>query len=224
MTTQSKVDALCRKIYQEVSNFDPISNALSYDIGFEILMGKPFYEPHVLFIGYQPGDGNMSPLQAREAGYERDWVSEEKCQFATESWMLARKIRSIFGDNNLHILERCVGINALYIRAKNINEYNTVFDYKSRKIIKSFCKAQNEKIIKAIKPNKIIVLGFGTMDIFGNSNYDIVDDKGKPITKIAEIFGVQSLVVKHLTGARFSKNEYLITTQRIRNFLNINFL
>lgn len=220
-SSQNNVDAICRDIYREVASFPPIAEALGPDIGFEILMGKPFLEPYVLFIGYQPGDGHLSPVEAREAGYERDWVSEGRSQYATESWLLAKKLRAIFGEKNFHLLERSVGINAIYIRARNIIEYNTKISVFNRKKIQDFCRNKNEFIIKIIKPKKIVVLGFGTMDVFAASDPDVVGENGKSVTKIGEICGIQALAVRHLTGARFSTMDYRLAQERIRNFLNL---
>ena len=220
--SQANVDAICRDIYRETASFPPIAAALSPEIGFEILMGQPLYKAPVLFIGYQPGDGALSPAEAREAGYERDWVIGGKSQYATESWLLARKLRAIFGEKNLHLLDRSVGLNAIFIRAKNVIAYNAQIDALDRKRIEAFCKEKNELIINTIQPKKIVVLGFGTMNVFGASEKDVVGENSKAVTKLAEICGIQALAVRHLTGARFTTKDYKLAQDRIRNFLNLD--
>ena len=219
--SQGEIDAVCRQLYSEVAAFPPIAAVLGADIGFEILMGQPFYEPPVLFIGYQPGDGALSPLEAREAGFEKDWVFKGRSQYSTESWLLATKLRGIFGPNNISLLDRSVGLNAIYIRARNVASYRKTVKLADRKMIQDFCREKNDFLIKTIKPKKIVVLGFGTMDVFGSSIPDVVGDNKKPVTKIGDVFGVNALAVRHLTGARFSANDYILVKDRIREFIGL---
>lgn len=218
---QSQIDDICRDIYTDTSNFPPIKRILGDQFGFEILMGRPFVEAPVLFIGYQPGNWALSVSQARHAGYESDWVENEKSQYATANWRLAVRLRGIFGPENISLLEKCVGLNAIYIRSKSVLDYNLSVNLEDRRLIQSHCFNCNQQIINLLKPKKIIVIGFGTMDVFGESTPDLLGNNDRCLTKLGSICDQEALAVRHLTGARFSAADYDLTVNRIKKFLEL---
>ena len=217
---QSEIDAACRNIYAETSKCSPIAPILGDQFGFEILMGRPFIEAPVLFIGYQPGNWALSVSQARHAGYERDWVVNDKSQYATENWRLAIKLRAIFGPEKISVLERSVGLNAIYVRAKNVLQYTKSVTLGDRKLIQSYCFNCNQQIIQLIRPKKIIVIGFGAMDVFGPSTPDVLGYDNRCLTKLGLICDKEALAIRHLTGARFTAADYALTANRIRKYLD----
>ena len=219
---QLEIDAACRMIYAQTSEFPPVKRILGDQFGFEILMGRPFIEAPVLFIGYQPGNWALSVSQARHAGYERDWVVNDKSQYATENWRLAIKLRAIFGPENISVLEKSVGLNAIYVRAKNVLQYTKSVTLDDRKLIQSYCINCNQQIIQLIKPKKIIVIGFGAMDVFGPSTPDVLGYDNRCLTKLGLICDQEALAIRHLTGARFTSADYAATTDRIRKFLELS--
>lgn len=220
--TQSEIDAICRNIYKNTSKCSPITHLLGEEFGFEILMGPPFNETPVLFIGYQPGNWALSVAEARSAGYESSWVVNSKSQYATENWRLAIKLREIFKPANMELLEQSVGLNAVYVRSKNIQHYNRSVSLEDRKLIQNYCLKCNQEIIQLIKPKKMIVIGFGTMDVFGPSTADLLGHNNRCLTKLGSIFDHDTLAVRHLTGARFKTSDYDFTVQRVKKFLEIS--
>lgn len=219
---QKEIDSFCRDVYIKTAEFPPIRKILGEAFTFEVLMGQPFKEAPVLFMGYQPGEWRLSPTEARLAGYETDWVVNGKSQYATEDWMLAKRLRSVFGPNNLHLLEKSVGLNAIFVRAPNIASYNKALSVADRKQIQRFCLTQNEDMIRIIKPKKILTLGFGTMDVFGPSRADLLGNDKRALTKMGFICEQETLAVRHLTGARFTASDYQLTVNRIREFLQLS--
>ena len=220
--TQSEIDAICRNIYKNTRKCSPITHLLGEEFGFEILMGPPFNETPVLFIGYQPGNWALSVAEARSAGYESSWVVNSKSQYATENWRLAIKLREIFKPANMELLEESVGLNAVYVRSKNIQHYNRSVSLEDRKLIQNYCFNCNKEIIQLIKPKKIIVIGFGTMDVFGPSTADLLGHDNRCLTKLGIICDQEVLAVRHLTGARFTSDDYALTADRLRDFLELS--
>ena len=220
--TQSEIDAFCRNIYEKTSKYSPIARMLGNEFGFEILMGPPFIEAPVLFLGYQPGNWGLSIEKARSAGYEKSWVVKGKSQYATASWLLAKKLRKIFEKGNKLLLEQSVGLNAIYVRAKNVQEYTKLVSLEDRKLIQEYCFKCNQEIIQLIKPKKIIVIGFGTMDVFGPSTPDLLGHDNRCLTKLGSICDQEALAIRHLTGARFKTADYDLTVERIKRFLEIS--
>ena len=143
MQTDNEAEALCRRIYIKTKDI--------YDgpgkLGFQILYGPPFREAPILFIGYQPGTGLKSPEEEREYGSEDGWPSV--CEFATENWVLAKKMRRMFGRE---LLQQCVGINAIFVRSPSLEHYREYVTLEFRREIEKFCLVQVTEIGKSWKP------------------------------------------------------------------------
>jgi hypothetical protein len=202
--TQIEINELCLSIYAETRAFTPIRElCASQDrpTGFEVLMGPPFKSAPLAFIGYQPGDWKTGPEEARAKGYENCWVTS-RCQYVTESWLLARRIQTMFPPE---ILNRSVGLNAIFVRAKNVGRYEAQVPKDVRRLIKDYCLRQVKRILDAIEPQKIVVVGFSTMDLFGPTEA-IPSDSGRKMLGVGKVFGRPAFVTPHLTGARGYSN------------------
>lgn len=202
--TQSEIDELCLGIYAETRAFGPIRElCASQDrpTGFEVLMGPPFKSAPLAFIGYQPGDWKTGPEEARAKGYEKCWVTS-RCQYVTERWLLARRIQTMFPPE---ILERSVGLNAIFVRARNVERYDAQVPNEVRRVIKDYCLNQVKRILDAIEPKKIVVIGFSTMDLFGPTEA-VPSGGGRRMLGVGRVFGRPAFVTPHLSGARGYSN------------------
>jgi hypothetical protein len=154
VNTQKNARLNCRKIYKDAQTFfDRIPRPRNY--GFKILYAPPFYQPPILFIGYQPGGDDDDWEREAARGSDKNWPAV--CEYATESWKLAKVMRHMFGRV---FLESCVGVNAIFIRSPTVTDYNRAFDKKTRAQIKTFCLASVVHIVEAIVPQKIVAIGF----------------------------------------------------------------
>ena len=191
-----ELEAFCRSIYRETSENEAIVAAREqHNLGFDILMGPPRLKPEIAFIGYQPGEWTMSVAEARMAGYEEWWV-EEQCQYATAKWKLAKRLRDMFTAERL---ENCVGLNAIFVRARSIAEYQKVpIDVRHR--IRTFCLAQVDRMLRAMEPKKIVVIGFETMKLFGRAQPCDVN-AGKVLVRGGEVFQRRAFATPHLSAA-----------------------
>ena len=205
--TQDQIDQHCLRLYDETRAFKPIADlclAPGAKMGFEILMGPPYKNAPLLFIGYQPGDWLEGPQAARAKGYESSWVSKS-CQYAHEQWALARRMRKMFG---LYpgMLERSVGLNAVFVRAKNIDEYKALVAADARQLIEEFCLKKVQTIIDLIEPLKIVVIGFSTMEVFLEPVETISAIGLRRILGRGRVFGRPAFVTPHLSAARGYSN------------------
>jgi hypothetical protein len=218
---QEEINNACLNIYRETREFEPF-RLLREQTGatFEVLMGPPFRNPHCLFIGYQPGNWELSPEQARAAGYENSWVTDE-CHYANANWYLAQQIRKIYGEKNLPLLHRSVGLNAIFLRASNEKEY-LEHPEGLRNQIETFSLAKVSNIVDLLEPNRIVVIGFNTMKLLGNSNPDVLRLNGTPMTRIGEVFNRPALATFHLSSVRFLRtDERNHLYERVREFLEL---
>jgi hypothetical protein len=216
-TAQNSSEKICRQIYEKTGSFyKEISNDLKDDPGFQILYGPPFFETPVLFLGYQPGKGCKTALEERKYGSERRWP--KRTEFATECWPLAVNLRRMFGGE---FLERCVGTNAIYIRANSLDDYNKYVDDKLRAKIGEFCFPLVEQMLSAIQPRLVVAIGFATLNLFGGGDADEKSAKsGRVLTRTGQIFGRDALGVLHLTGARISNQDRETISCRIKSSIN----
>jgi hypothetical protein len=164
VSTRAVVEAKCQEIYGEAQTFfDRIPHPKYY--GFKILNAPPLWRPRILFIGYQPGGGSDAFELESSLGSDKHWPAT--CEYATACWKLAKQMRQMFERK---FLEQCVGTNAIFLRSPTVNEYRSNYDKNRRTEIKRFCLGQVDRIIEAIDPQKIVAIGFGTLNQIGRAH------------------------------------------------------
>jgi hypothetical protein len=207
------LEKLCLDIYAETRQFCSATNIPG--MGFEILMGPPFREPPIAFIGYQPGEWKLSPEEARLEGYEDGWVTN-CCHYADQTWPLARRLQEMFGPR---LLEQCVGLNAIFVRAANIASYNATVPKSVRHSISDFCLPQVQRLLDVIAPKTIFVIGHRTLDLFGGGTPSTTSVKGRHLIKTGTVFGRKALAMIHLTGGRISREDRSTITTALQHEL-----
>jgi hypothetical protein len=195
---QREIDTFFRNVYEQTNSFyDTIKSGMGEAaLGFKILYGPPFANPPLLFLGYQPGGDKEDKINEKS-----EWPSN--CEYATESWPLARQMQKMFGKETL---EKSVGINAIFFRAPSVEKYKEI-NPELRKRISNYCIPQVKQIIRAIKPQKIVAIGLDTLMLFDTSTTDIKNEKGRTIAKLAQIAGYPTIGTLHLSGARISNED-----------------
>lgn len=210
MSPQESAESKCREIYGEARDFfDQFPIVPNY--GFKILYAPPLYQPPILFIGYQPGGADDDCYIETAKGADKRWPT--RCEYATESWKLAKQMRAMFGPR---FLEECVGINAIFLRAKTAHDYKSTVKMGTRKQIEAFCLVRVRQIVEAIDPKKIVAIGFDTLNLFGASAPDLINEKGRTLTRIGEVAGRTAIATLHLSGARISGPDLVRIRDRVR--------
>jgi hypothetical protein len=196
---------VAKDIYRQTKCFHPISELCQKQhMTYEVLMGPPHGTPPIAFIGYQPGEWELTPEQARAAGYEDCWV-KSVCHYAEAKWRLAIRLRDIFGAPFLH---RCVGLNAIFVRAQNIDAYAQAVPPRTRKLIADFCLAKVRLLLDAIDPRNIVVIGHGTLDLFGGGTPLLRNERNEALIKRGIVSGRPAYSIPHLTGARIRRADF----------------
>ncbi len=132
-----------------------------HDHGFKILYSPPCLEPPVLVIGLQPG-GDVSHMRAEEL--RQPSPSNE---YLSGSWTLAAELRKRFGPAYLH---GAVGTNAIFFRAPNWKEWQGL-EQRLRTLLEAFCVGENNRLIRAMRPKQILLLGWDALDLMGGSGF-----------------------------------------------------
>jgi hypothetical protein len=163
--------------------------------GYKILYGPPYQNAPIMFIGYQPG-GKGTEADRRE---DARWPSV--LSYATESWPIARKMQAIWSKK---FLAQCVGLNAIFVRAPSAAIYRKEFNG-TREAIEKFCLGQVNTLVQAINPQKIVVIGLSTLDLFGGGQPVLRNAKGRVLVKEGVVAGRSAYAIMHLSGAQISK-------------------
>ena len=189
-----------REIYRQTRcNFDKVMSGKEH-YAFKILYAPPSKRPPILFVGYQPGGGEDDYKREMARGTDKHWPAE--CEYAHENWPLARLMRDMFGRT---CLERCQGINAIFVRWPSQAGYARAFDAETLNQIEKFCLARVIRVIEVINPQKIVAIGFKALKLFGtNCADDLQNERGRTLTRIGTVAGRPAIGVLHLSGARIS--------------------
>lgn len=163
----------------------------------------PVHQTPFLFIGYRRGGGADDFKYETHLGSHLTWPPES--EYATASWSLARHMRNMF--HPAVNLERCVGLNAIFLRCPNITEYTQNLDTETRQKVERFCLERVHRIIDAIDPQKIVTIGFSTLKLFGGTEPHAINAKGRVLTRGGQIGGRGAIAMLHLSGARISKED-----------------
>ncbi|HKW34172.1 MAG TPA: hypothetical protein VJN92_14265 [Candidatus Acidoferrum sp.] len=200
---EKDAERLCNLIYSETKAFYETIADRCENQGFQILLGPPFVEAPILFIGYQPGRGLKSPEEERQYGSEDRWPS--RCEYVTEDWALARNMRLMFPQE---LLERCVGLNAIFVRSPNAQHYRSRVEAKLRREIEVFCLVSIGRILAALRPKLVVIFGFETLALFGESTPVLRSGKsGRVLARTARVAGRQAVGTLHLSGAHISRQD-----------------
>jgi hypothetical protein len=186
-------------VYAKTRGFSPIAVECR-ELGFEVLLGPPHESPPIAFIGYQPSQGKLTAEQARAEEYEDHWPPV--CEYATKNWPLACVMKKMFGEQ---LLEKCVGLNAIFVRVRSIPSYTKEVPASTRALIETFCLDQVKRMVNAIDPMRVIIIGFATAQLFDKQwRPRLVSPNGRILMREGSVFGRDAIATLHLTGSWIS--------------------
>lgn len=201
------IEQLCRSVYSETASlYDHLVPKMGERaLGYKILYGPPKVRAPILFLGYQPGGSKCDARKGELDGERVGWPQE--CEYATAKWLLAQKMREIWGAE---LLAECVGLNLIFFRARSIKEWKRVpLDVLAE--AKAHSREKAALLVGALQPQKIVVIGLGAFDLmtktFGATSRSIVRPAERDLIRGADLCGIPSLGTIHLTGARLSSDE-----------------
>lgn len=201
---------VCR-IYADTKEFYEktiVPQLKSAALGFRVLYGPPVINAPYLFLGYQPGGGTKDFDESQHIRWP------EKCVYASRCWPLAKQICLIWDKA---LVEQCTGLNAIFFRSPNIKAWKSL---KSgiREPAEQFSLLKAEKLIRLLRPQRIVIVGLGTVDMLPlkHSKTVFMSAKGRPrrVLVKGELWGLPAFGIIHLSGARLSKDDMC----RLKNF------
>ena len=170
-----------------------------HDHGFKILYGPPRFEPGVLVVALQPGGDayHVKGAELRQPSMTNEYLSE--------SWPLASELRKRFGTA---YLQEAVGTNAIFFRAPSWAEWQRV-ERGLRTQLEIFSLSQNKRLIRAIKPKQILLLGWDTLELMGGTGFrELVANKPvnnrprrKRLLQSGKIDGIPAFAIPHPSAA-----------------------
>ncbi len=210
--------AVCRAIYGEVAQFYA---ALAPRLGeaargYEILYGPPLCRPPVLFVGTQPGGTRVS--QHRERGADLGGAWPEGCEYATAPWPMAVRMRAMFGAA---LLSRCTGTNAVFLRAPDVATYRREVPAGLRREVAGFCAARVERMVRAMRPERVVAIGFDSLAAFGPSEPVLWSASGRALLRTGAVAGQPAIATLHLTGAWMSVPDRRAMTEGLLDWLGL---
>jgi len=123
-------------------------------------------------------------------------------------------MQKMFG---VELLARCIGTNAIFVRAPSVEKYMAEFRAAHHNIAR-FCTAEINTLIEVVKPKRIVTIGLSTLSLFGPAETDLKSRRGRALTKVGKIAGYDALAVLHLTGARISSADRELIAARVLEF------
>ena len=189
----------CRKVYEETNAvYSQSKQRLGVnDLGFKILYGPPHQNAPILFIGDQPGGA----VKDEKEDERFSWPNV--CEYATETWHLAKNMRAMFG---LTLLKDCVGVNTNFFRAPNVKTWQKI-PAVVRNALEQFSREKLLEIIRITNPKQIVVIGLGTLDKFGPTTPNLSSANGRVLVKRGQLDGWPAISTLHLSGAQISGDD-----------------
>ncbi|MEP9349319.1 hypothetical protein [Xanthobacter sp. KR7-225] len=190
-------EEVCRDIYQETrALYARHSSALGeHDFGFRILYGPPLVHAPILFLGLQPGGGRESASAGRLNGEHEGWPLQ--CDYATADWDLAERLRGVWTKTCLH---DCTGLNVNFFRAPSARDWRRV-PRETRTSLEKFCLERAETIVRALAPQRMVVLGLGTLPRLTDAENVALGEGGRILARKTHLWGAPTFSVLHPTGA-----------------------
>ena len=191
-------ESTCRAVYAETAAFHAalLPRLASAARGYEILYGPPLLAPPILFIGTQPGGTRVSHHRAHGADLGGTWP--DGCEYATASWPMAVHLRAMFGAP---LLSRCTGTNAVFLRAPDTATWRREVPAPLRREIAAFCRARVERMVRAMRPQRIVAIGFDSLSAFGPAEPALRSPSGRTLLRTGTVCGRPATATLHLTGA-----------------------
>jgi hypothetical protein len=197
-----KLDTVVQDIYSKTYQLWEATRsqlAQCNDHGFKILYGPPRFQIPVLVIGVQPGGdaSNVKDAELRQPSITNEYLSE--------SWPLAVELRRRLGSV---YLQDAVGTNAIFFRAPTWAQWQTI-DRGLRLQLETFSLDQTKRLISAMQPKQILLLGWDALDLMGGRGFqELVANRPrsagprrKRLLQSGKIEGIPAFAIPHPSAA-----------------------
>lgn len=201
---QQELDAVVKDVYSRTYQLWTEKRARltkNHDHGFKILYSPPRLEPSALVIGLQPA-GNVSHM--REAELQ---TPSETNEYLSESWKLAVALRERSRFSAAY-LQGVVGTNAIFFRSPNFDVW-TKIESELRVELENFCVNENKRLIQAMLPKQILLLGWDALALMGGTGFhELIAHtpihgrrRRKRLLQSGKIMGIPAFAIPHPSQA-----------------------
>ncbi len=216
---QADLDAYCQQVYQRIKRawLDMPPSFTTKECRFSILYGPPIFNPDIMIIGTNPG---YNPADLYDAEIDT-WPSEN--EYWIKNWPLAKKLRKFFSAAGIeHVLKKSVGTNFLFFKSRAIESDSKGLCWgdnpiKLRKDLEEICLTEVRRLVDKVQPKLIVVLGFGVFDKYCIVSQDVHSPTGDVIGRSGTFCGVNTIGIKHPTGARVSDANMTLVIEHIKS-------
>lgn len=204
MLSLSDADSIFSQIYAETRSHYLASSVQlgAAALGFRILYGPPVLHAQYVFLGFQPGGRQDESNEGQHEGWpDQSW-------YAHSDAILARRLRYVFGIETIDHS----GLNMIFFRAPNIQAWDGI-EKKIRSDLEEFCLERVLRIIEALQPRHLVIIGLGTFERLTGTKGDTVLQiaQGARLAVRGKFGGFPTSGIVHLSGARVSsKNQFLL--------------
>jgi hypothetical protein len=153
---------------------------------------------YILFLGLNPGGGLVDAEQGELIGERKSWPLEH--EYEKQDYILAKRIRKIWENNKI---QNSVALNQLFFRSPGIGAWKqNTLPVDSRKNAEKFCLNNCEKMIRAINPKEVIMIGLSTLSrsVFIEHELKLGERRRRLVVK-GNLWGFPAYSVIHLSGS-----------------------
>jgi hypothetical protein len=193
-------EAVCERVSAEMHAFYAKNREALGNRGYRVMYGPPVMNPPILFIGYQPGGAGPGDDDLSD---ERTPLWPAECDYAVKDWRLAKAMRRMFPG----VLDRCTGLNAIFVRSPTVATYVREVGIDLRRETEAFCRPRVEAIVEALSPAIIVIIGFSSLQVFGQSEPALTNARGRNLVREGRIADRPAFATLHLSGAQIARTD-----------------
>jgi hypothetical protein len=193
--------------------------------GFKVFYSPVRMNPDLMIISYQPGGSDFG---VDGVSFEKgDFSLPKTNEYADEPYVMAQKVRELFGSEGLELLKRSVVFPLIFFRAPKVQAWKRA-PRKERKEMEHLCLSKVGEIIEKIKPKKILIFGIATYEQLRKSvlcpilTEEVVQWRKKErMMVIATCAEYEIIATIHPSGARISKDDFKKLGENLRHQLSL---
>ena len=212
-TEQTAIENYCTDLYTRTrALWESLEGEYpTWECRFKILYSPPVPNPDLLILGTNPG---FDPVTLDDAEIQT-WSKYN--EYTQASWRLAGKLRTFFNVMSCpEKLENSVGTNLLFFKTKSIDKHRTGWGWKNNpghitQQLEQYCHSELNKLVAALNPATVLVLGLSAFDKFTDTQGDAVfNTKDRRLAAAGWAEGVPVIGIIHPTGAQVSDNDWAL--------------
>lgn len=183
-----------------------------WDPGFKVFFSPIHKKPKLMILSLNPGGSKFHYERESSKQFENnDFSLPKRNEYLITDYKMAKKMRLFFEDYH-KLLEQSVALPIVFFRSKDWNYWKEQIPKNKRKEMEQFSYHKVKEIIKMIKPEMYLIIGFST---YSKIKRNILDVKNEHSIKsgthrlylTAFTRRIPIFCIPHLTGYRLSNTK-----------------